>query len=62
MSDPYTTCSHCGVVEPNETLLRFKHAKCREKAKEAREQAAWAKYGGCTCMGQGECDFCKERG
>lgn len=28
MSDPYLTCPHCGVVEPNETLLEFKHRKC----------------------------------
>ena len=28
---------------------------------EAKEKAAYAKYGGCACMGQGECNFCKER-
>ncbi|HEX2879870.1 MAG TPA: hypothetical protein VHO25_10100 [Polyangiaceae bacterium] len=26
-----------------------------------KERAAWEKYGGCTCMGHNECDFCKER-
>jgi hypothetical protein len=26
-----------------------------------REAKAWAKYGGCTCMGHSECGFCKER-
>lgn len=25
------------------------------------EARAYAKYGGCTCMGQSECNFCKER-
>lgn len=29
--------------------------------KAEREKVAYAKYGGCTCMGQSECDFCKER-
>lgn len=29
---------------------------------EERERAAYAKYGGCTCMGHSECNFCKERG
>lgn len=28
---------------------------------EQREKAAYTKYGGCTCMGHGECNFCKER-
>jgi hypothetical protein len=27
----------------------------------AKEKRAWAKYGGCTCMGHGECNFCRER-
>lgn len=26
-----------------------------------REKKAYARYGGCTCMGHNECDFCQVR-
>lgn len=61
MSDPDTTCAHCGVVEASRALLEFKHRRCAEQQQQRREKAAWAKYGGCTCMGHGECNFCRER-
>lgn len=36
-------------------------AALRETIEVEREARAYKKYGGCTCMGHNECDFCKER-
>jgi hypothetical protein len=43
-----------GAVEINRRQLV-------ELVKKHRENAAWERYGGCTCMGHGECNFCRER-
>lgn len=38
------------------------YCKCHERVMaQERERAAYRKYGGCTCMGHGECGFCRER-
>jgi hypothetical protein len=43
---------HDGIISLNLTELG---------AERAREAAAYAKHGGCACMGHSECDFCKDR-
>lgn len=40
MSDPYTTCPHCGVVERSVSLLEFKHRNCRPVSVEWNDPAS----------------------